>query len=337
MKETLKKSPDSAEQTEHRYFENKNSYPSRDRRGLKAGIGVVAAGAVLLAGGIGVSKFNAEAEPAPGTSTEDVIDHDPTGGDPTETTSQAPEELTLENFTYTLNGEIYTGIDEFSEALLIPTTPVDEYPGTFMSEERNEAIQEDFETGMENWVELPDQLINYELAPEYYGEKYADLTYTDSKGRRFDGEWAVLALYVAPAYERAMLHKSSVANTTYPSEFMEDLVYAASRIGQIRSYTIEDGETPYEAHLVIDDMQFGGVELVGHADYEGQSTGISGGGTVTLRLDTNQGEGNTAPVDLLGGNDQDVDYFSTTDPFTWRVEASGGTGQFKVIDIETRG
>lgn len=334
MKETLRKSSDSAEQqTTQRYYENKNFYPNHDRRGLKAGIGVFAAGAVLIAGGYGVSKFNAEAEPAPGTSTEDVIDHDPTGGDPTDLTSQAPEELTLENFSYTLNGEKYTGIEEFTEALLIPTTPVDQYPGTFSSEERYEAIQEDFQPALVNWVELGDQFINYELDPKYYDDEYADLEYTDSKGRTMWGANAVRALYIAPAFERAMLHESSVAHTPYPSEFMEDLTYTASRINTTRQYSIEDGETPYEAHLVIDDMQFGGIEIVGHDDYA-EGVGISGSGTVTLRLDTNQGEGNTAPFDLLGGSEEDVDYFSTTDSITLRIEANGGTGSFKVTYIE---
>lgn len=337
MKEILRKSSDSAEQqTTQRYYENKNFYPNHDRRGLKVGIGVVAAGAVLIAGGYGVSKFNAEAEPAPGTSTEDVIDHDPTGGDPTETTSETPEVPTLDNFSYTFNGENYTGTEEFTKALLIPTTPVNEYPGTFSSEERNEAIQEEFQAELTNWVELGDQFINYELAPEYYGDEYADLEYTDSKGRTMRGANAVLALYIAPAFEQAMLHNSNVAGTTYPSDFMEDLIYTASKINTIRQYTIEDSETPYEAHLVIDDMRFGGVEIVGHDDYKGQSVGVAGGGTVTLRLDTNQGEGNTAPFDLLGGSEEDVDYFSTTDPVILHIEANGGTGSFKVTDIELR-
>ena len=174
MKETLRKSSDSAEQqTTQRYYENKNFYPNHDRRGLKVGIGVFAAGAVLMAGGYGVSKFNAEAEPAPGTSTEDVIDHDPTGGDPTDLTSQAPEELTLENFPFVIDGEEYVGVDAFEQAFKVPATPAAEYPGVYNSEERDAAIQADVNAAMDQVFDRVNLLLSYEFT-DAQREEYAE-------------------------------------------------------------------------------------------------------------------------------------------------------------------
>jgi|GEM_PF-4929759 len=335
MKETLKKSPDSAEQqTTQRYYENKNYYSNHDRRGLKAGIGVLAAGAVLIAGGYGVSKFNAEAEPAPGTSTEDVIDHDPTGEDPTEIVSETPEVLTLDNFPFVVNGEQYDGIKAFEEAFTIQATPANEYPGTFMSEERDIALQAEIDAAVDQWMSLANNLVNYEFTDEQR-EQYADFEYTNQNGDLYIGTDAVRAQLIGEAFREVMTAESAYGDP-YPQEFIDELIHLSVVADWEKQRTIENGETPYEIELraVSGTDEIGGTELV---------DGFVAFGTIQIEVVTNQGEGNTATFDLTGF--REIDCVNSTEPVVWQLgfenmQQEDGTAVWKatrVIVFDTDG
>jgi len=327
MKEILKKSPDSAEQTEHRYFENKNSYPNRDRRGLKAGIGVVAAGAVLIAGGYGVSKFNAEAEPAPGTSTEDVIDHDPTAGDPTETTSQAPEELTIENFPFNLDGKEYVGVSAFEEAFTVPATPTAEYPGTYDSEERDAAIQADVNTAVDQIFDRVNLLLGYKFT-DAQREEYSDYQ-IDYAGDTYIGTDALRMQFVREALSQALVGETDLdGDSPSPDEFINQL----AELSVYADWEQPNDGTPYEISIqpVAGTDEIGGTELAGGA--------IVASGTVQVEVITNRRDGDGTTFDLT--STRLIDVVNSTEPVTWKVflvneTNEDGTASWKLTSADT--
>lgn len=330
MKETLRKSTDSAEQqTTQRYYENKNFYPNHDRRGLKAGIGIVAAGAVLIAGGYGVSKFNAEAEPTPGTSTEDVIDHDPTGGDPTDLTSQAPEELTLESFPFVIDSEEYVGVDAFEQALKVPATPAAEYPGVYNSEERDAAIQADVNAAMDQVFDRVNLLLSYEFT-DAQREEYAEYR-IDYDGNPYMGTDALRMQFVREALSQALVGETDMdGNSPSPNEFINQL----AELSVFADWEEPNDGTPYEISIqpVAGTDEIGGTELAGGA--------IVASGTVQVEVITNRRDGDGTTFDLTGT--RLIDVVNSTKPVTWKVflvneTNEDGTASWKLTSADTLG
>jgi hypothetical protein len=331
MKETLKKNSDSAEQqTTHRYHENKNFYPNHDRRGLKAGIGIVAAGAVLIAGGFAVNKFaKAEAEPTPETTTEDVIDHDPTAGDPTDLTSQAPEELTLESFPFIVDGEEYVGVDAFEQAFAVPATPATEYPGVYNSEERDAAIQADVNTAINQVFDRVNLLLSYDFT-DSQREEYSEYQ-IDYAGEPYIGTDALRMQFVREALSQALVGETDMdGDSPSPDEFINQL----AELSVYADWEEPNDGTPYEISIqpVAGTDEIGGTELAGGA--------IVASGTVQVEVVTNRRDGDGTTFDLTGF--REIDVVHSTEPVTWKVflvneTNEDGTASWRLTSADTLG
>jgi hypothetical protein len=287
------------------------------RRMLKLGV-IVSAAAAGTALTLGVVKYNnsAEAEPSPEpTSTSSMEASDPEAentAEPSEAPTFTEEVLTLDTFPFIVDGQEYRGVDEFAAAFSVPSTPVDQYPGSFASGERDEAIQADVDAGLQGMLNLANQLINYDFTYDQEVE-FMNYDYTDSEGNRYIGTDAVRAQFIGEAFRSAMVGDAEVdGNSPDPEEFINQLTRLSVYVDWEKQRVTQNGETPYtfELAFVEGTEDVGGTELA-----TGEVIGL---GTVQVEIVTNQGEGNTASFDITGG-ERGIGVVDSGDIVTWQV------------------